>query len=600
MPNKYSHALVLSNYEANGLTDFDPSSPARRIPSVRSTPFSRSARATKAALQPRGNKPSPTNLSLSAPRTDTTRIRLQDSPSPPPSRPLRLQHLRIKNSIDTQLPLPQQMPPQHPIPEQKTRPTYAAPEKIYPPRSPPRTARQHAPPTTDNQKRAEQPIVSPKPASRHQRAPSVETLEIAVDDSEWLPSTRLQRRHTNDTAIWDPRPAETSPTPQVLRQPVVSARKLAPQHPPTPPLTPKARYSWESFSLETDLDEPPPPLPLPTVPPLPNRHPHRPSPGITPSELNPQTTSQQIPSPSSSRPKTSAGHPNRPPSIAARRSSLNPTNSTKLTSLGSLHSDVFSSFSSPATSIREPSLDFDTDLEPLPPDLANDPEFSSLPWSNPDTRPAIFRLQQQERAPLSRSSSFDSAAPPPISISRDPERRVPAFLNENLPATKPPKLTKKFPSPSSSTFSFLGRSSRPKTPKGIPYTNTATGKTPAAVSVSRTAAPSIPSLFPSYRGAFPPPTSASQAAIRATAHLQDPYIQRERRRVVAPPSSNSAESETSSSSKPSRRSSLLGAKGGGDKRLSWLKTEPLDRALGRGEVNKKAGGENVKDRLVLS
>ena len=604
MPNKYSHAIVLSNYEAYGLTEFDRGPSSTRPRSVKSATSANSARSTKSAPQPRGHRePLPAHPSL--PLHSTDRIRLEDTPIPPRPNTSHVPQHRIHEPVDTHIPSRQQMSPQQPTLEQRRRFAYPSLDyDLYEPRSSPRPTGQDGPPIRKKQESAKQRIPSPIHTSGHRVTPSAETLEIAIDDPEWLQATRMRRRRlTNDTAIWDPQPAPPSSKPQVAQ----SARPmphLVPQHPMTPPLTPKTKNSWESFSLETQLDN----IPLATslAPPIPDRSPCRSPTQATSKDPDAAISALCLnPTPPPSRPKTSSGPP-RPLSISARRSSLNATRSGRPASVSSHRSEgsfTLSSANSPIFFERPPSLDLDSDLEPLPPDLINDPEFCDLPWDACEIPPNILRLQREGRA-LSMASSFDSAAPPPISTGRSPNHRIPAFLNERPAQTKPSVKSKESnPKKVKSSFSFLGVG-RPSTPKAVLYSTTTPGKPPIPVSVSRTAAPSIPALFSKYRGPFPPPAAAPEphssisAATRATAHIRDPYILIEQRRTAVGASANSGNYDNGSSRR-SRRSSLLSTQAATEKRLSWFKTEPLDRVLGFAEVGKKSVVGNMKDSGVL-
>ena len=623
MPNKYSHALVLSNYEARGLTDFNHSRATRRPPpSATPAKSTNSVTSTRSAPQSCGRNNDflflPTTA-LSHPPPPSDRLRLQDPPSrslPQISYP---QRSRIAEPTYTQTSTLPRMSPHQPNSDQKRRYAHARDDHdLYQPRSPPRVIK-NSDANAGSDARKHERKSSPSPSLRRGAKSSAETLEIFIDDPpQGCQPGGLRRRLTNDTAIWNPQPDTLSPTPQPSHQPVVSPQKLPFQNTPTPPHTPKLRKSWESFSLDTDLDEIPPSLPQARAPPLPNLIPQLSPPASTSSGSNPFQSTLRLASSSSSssffsssscssslRPNTSSGHTPRPLPISVRRSSLNATNADKPdSSLASHRTNDSSSLDPGAMSGRRPSFDLDSDLEPLPPDLANDPEFSDLPWDNVSIDPAMFRLQIDEHTP-SRASSFDSAAPPPISTGRGSDRPIPAFLSENpLPTKSPPKFSKK----NKSALSFLGVG-RSSTPKAIPYIVTAPGKPPASVYVSQTAPPSIPTLFPSYRGTFPPEGLAQAAAAnRVTAHIRDPNGPREPRRTsdrsfsLTKGSQTSSDDNSNSNSGRSRRSSHVGkgaARQGTEKRLSWFNTESLDRALGFTEVGSKGAVQNLRDTGLL-
>lgn len=324
------------------------------------------------------------------------------------------------------------------------------------------------------------------------------------------------------------------------------------ERPPSPPATPN---SSKSFSLTPHAEEPqktrpPPPIPqrsarrspprqrsilrstnssvvhLPSVPPRPK-------------------TSSAIDPPTNTRKATALRSPTF--SISTRKSSINAPTSPQPVS--------FSNFSETMTSPRRVSFSQsrdreyfeDADLESLPPET----DFNVLPYENPNVGPAIFRAAQlglenpvsprcedpNDRPPFiratqlglgrrvshdrpvsSRASSFDSAAPPPIGLNK----RISHAIAEPYPPRLPKKESKK------SLLSFL-RST--PAPKAVLYSEATQGKPPVPVAVSRTAVPSIPLLFPGYRGQFPLPQkmqdkglrlgfdARTSAAARSTAHI---------------------------------------------------------------------------------
>jgi len=77
------------------------------------------------------------------------------------------------------------------------------------------------------------------------------------------------------------------------------------------------------------------------------------------------------------------------------------------------------------------------------------------------------------------------------------------------------------------------------------------------VSVSRTATPSIPALFPNYKGQFPPPESEEMQDGRRT---RDSSISTQVRGRSVPP------------------------KTAGNRRKSWFKSSQVDKVLGRGNT----------------
>ncbi|KAL9136571.1 MAG: hypothetical protein Q9175_002226 [Cornicularia normoerica] len=167
----------------------------------------------------------------------------------------------------------------------------------------------------------------------------------------------------------------------------------------------------------------------------------------------------------------------------------------------------------------------DADLEPLPSEI----DFRVLPYEDPNIGPAIFRIKQlgletqgspryedpnmgpgffratqlgDEKPVSSRASSFDSAAPPPIGLNR----RISHAITELYQPQMPKKESKM------SLLSFL-RST--PAPKAVPYSEATQGKPPVSVSVSRTTVPSIPMLFPGYKGQFPPSQKMQDKGLRS-------------------------------------------------------------------------------------
>ncbi|MCJ1279470.1 hypothetical protein MMC21_007294 [Puttea exsequens] len=167
-----------------------------------------------------------------------------------------------------------------------------------------------------------------------------------------------------------------------------------------------------------------------------------------------------------------------PPFAAnTRKFSLDATTSTQdFSELTTMPSDFF--------------IEDDDDLESLPEIINSD----ALPWTDLQIGPAVFRQPQPAvlgpASPIStRAPSFDSVAPPPIRLHVPDE---PTFNGIPTPESKNPRK---------SLSSFLFSRNHPK---AVLYSQTIPGKQPVPVSVSRTAVPSIPSLFPNFKGSFPP------------------------------------------------------------------------------------------------
>lgn len=85
------------------------------------------------------------------------------------------------------------------------------------------------------------------------------------------------------------------------------------------------------------------------------------------------------------------------------------------------------------------------------------------------------------------------------------------------------------------------------------------------VSVSRTAVPSIPALFPGYKGSFPPPQRNDERSRRASRDANTPKQVRGR-------------------SVPAK---------GSEKRRSWFKADPLERPFGLWQPASESDSEQV-------
>ena len=305
---------------------------------------------------------------------------------------------------------------------------------------------------------------------------------------------------------------------------LIETHGFPPERPPSPPATPDLS---KSCSLTPQAEEPQKTRP---TPPIPQRSARRSPPRQRsilrstnssvhlPSEPPRPKTSSAIDLPTNSRKAAALHFPTL--SISTRRSSLNATISPQSVS--------FTNFSETMTSPRRVSFSQsrdreyfdDADLESLPSEI----DYNVIPYEDPNVGPAIFRTNQlgvenpvsprhedpkaapalfhtesglgksltNDRPALSRASSFDSAAPPPIGLNRRISHAVAVPCQSRIP-----KRDSKM-----SLLSFL-RST--PAPKAILYSEATQGKAPVPVAVSRTSAPSIPLLFPGYRGQFPPP-----------------------------------------------------------------------------------------------
>ena len=594
MPNKYSHAFVLSNYESHGVFHYDRPRSSKPSPSTSHT--STKSQKPKAS----SSRPQYTSTPIGAP----DRVRLNTSPSPEPepkSRPPPLH--RRSSSAETQI-----YAPITSITPSPTR-NHNDPDALEHGRQHPEDARsssidsayiQNAGPLPKSQ--VSKPLRGSEPYNLPTDAPkqigeATKSLESERYASQESPSSQylIERGERPSTKSKIPKPQRLvmpSPNPngwyssaanfggskyapsaseitpraathqlKGSQQPLhdtygkvpLSARAFAPERPPSPPDTPD---SGRSFSLSAPGETPDPTSSQPL--------PHSRSAERGPSERarmrHSTTTSKSIDRVGTSRPKTS------PVQISPARSTFSMTTQKSSSTLfkNPVDDDKVSSMCIEPISSKTPLPAFpdeptfpddDTDLESLPSNL----DFDAMPWCDHNIGPAIFRhgeLNAQRHAPsspvLTRASSFDSAAPPPISLNR----QMPPILTE-MPPPAIPKTPKKAKT-SVAAFSFF-RSA----PKAILYSQTTPGTPPVPVSVSRTAAPSIPALFPGYKGEFP-------------AQQQQPLAERGSRMNKVSQSKNRGQSVPP-------RSSF--------KRKSWFKTDQLDKAFGMVQSDVRRGSD---------
>lgn len=314
------------------------------------------------------------------------------------------------------------------------------------------------------------------------------------------------------------------PTPQGAYDNVsIETHGFPPERPPSPPATPG---SGNSFSPAPQAEESqrtrPPPL-------VPQRNARR-SLSRQGSILRSTSSSIAELALESPRPKTAPAI-DVPTNLKRTAALHSPTFSisTRISSVNATRSPPsvnFSNFSDAMTSPRQAPFEQpkdkgyfdDAELESLPSEI----DFNVLPYENPNVGPAIFRAGQlglenpispryedpnttsafvratqlgipdsQDEPTLSRTSSFDSAAPPPIGLNR----RISHATAEPHQAKMPKKESK---------LSLLSLLRSTHAPKAVLYSEATQGRPPASVSVSRTGVPSIPTLFPGYRGQFPP------------------------------------------------------------------------------------------------
>ena len=305
----------------------------------------------------------------------------------------------------------------------------------------------------------------------------------------------------------------------------IETHGFPPKRPPSPPATPKSdkSYSLTPHGAESQRTRPSAQKP---------QHSAGPSLSRQRSMLRSANSSISELRSEPPRPKTSSGADGSTTSrkaaglhsptfsISTRASSINATKSPPSVAFSNFSDAMTSPRRAPLSHSRDRGYFDDADLSPLPSEI----DFNVLPYEDPNAGPAIFRATQlgvesptspryedpisrpaivratqlgmpasQDEAASSRTSSFDSAAPPPIGLNR---RESYATAKSHQPKT--PKKEGK-----TSLLSFLR--STPTSPKTVLYSDTSHGKPPTSASVSRTGIPSIPLLFPGYRGKYAPP-----------------------------------------------------------------------------------------------
>jgi len=615
MPNKYSHALVLSHYESHGLIDFDRPR-ASKPTSSRSARSTESSQSSRSAPQPSRYQDDP------LPPHPTSADRLVLQPSPREQQSVYTPRHGHASSVETQIFNPLQTSSQRqtgPSPRRALRTTCEAKSSVD--RSLQRHSRRNTVSLLDPPTFEELQAVSLRSRSRQFASSSTQTQSPPKEKP--YTSGRLKeekRRLSSDTAIYSPLNTDTDTRTLKHQQAPLEPSGYAPRHPPSPPLTPQHRYS---FSLDADDDDL---LPTQLAPPILDRNIHRTPPS---SSASASTTQTSLPTPQEasisrttdnihSHPQTAPNQP-RPLSVLARHSSTN-----------AVTSPTISDFSS-ANPSHSPVLDLDADLEPLPPlpllDIPKVIDLDILPWDNPSTDPSPMGETWKDTfsSPIStRASSFDSAAPPPIA--RAPRQSLLPTQKEKHLQREITLIRKRKPQEPSPKSVPLFRTIPLTTPKAIPYTQTIPGIHPHEIAVSRTAAPSIPTIFAGYQGPFPPSvvtTCSARGGLpdcckNAGNHSHDIPKDKGKGKATnkssntSPPISSTTTpptrrlslrlptSSSSSSSTQRARPSTSGSTSGPEKRRSWFGntsvTQNLDRALGFGEVREK-GGRGVRRNL---
>lgn len=499
MPNKYSHAWVLTNYQKNGLTEF--AGPRDPRPRPIATSFKKHyARAfSSRPLSPPGRLSEPPSCQCCA---SSRRLRLE-SLSPPPTR-RRRDNFRIhahQPSDTTEIYVPSE-------PGELSETSGSIDEPWQ------GTVSENAlacvsPSSTHSLDISSASVVS----QAHSVGTSVRIPTSSRDNLRFhagleghehngLPSVRKIRNHarrkSNETEIYAPQAPVQAPVHMYGSTVLNTAFPL--NRPLSPPLTP---IRPDCFPTE-DKSDPVSPSSL-----------HQHSFGTDQTERTPAqpapTTSPPDLSEGDSRTTAAASYKGRSRtiSVSTRRSSINAPTSGPCTSFasGSVRTratSTSSNFSGRAkstytfdlTSEEEDSThdgrstlyddltvsdnftldDLETDLEPLPPELPSDFELlcTEIPTINQDELLALklggsFRPNQDARhraqSPQSspRRASFDSAAPPPIS--RNPPS-IQATTTTTITSlnSRPPKRLFPFRLLSNSNSQSQGSKSAPVSP----------------------------------------------------------------------------------------------------------------------------------------
>ena len=515
MPNKYSYAQVLSNYESYGVIDRNgPRLSQRSRPVTLKTRLTaRNGTAVITRLQ--ASESSGGSLASRRIRVDSP----SPSPSPPPSRSDGSPVHSASSSLETQIYIPTNVPitppiKPGPVTPAATRSKSRSKSAKFPHAAPCLSCGHH--PETNRHRIEDFP--TEEPLSCDDRV----TVSLEGHGAHGLPSFRrlrnTPRRLSKETAIFAPEhPAESLSTPAKTAN--FPTHEFIIERPPSPPLTPQ-----KSTASSPTTDAAPP--------------------WVKPSDLDRPTWENTLPV---SAPQTEASgsyapsHTKSTTGVSSRRSSLAFSITTRTSSLKA----------PPAPSTTDPSLisvppgisdlprgktSLDADLESLPSEVHSD-EFNISPAPEhplPDpTRDGFFWTAQSQPVgslvkesdlsprPPTRETSFDSAAPPPIGRNphaphatnqsskkrllpllffrrgRNPEPRPNA--EPNIPkqnVKQGAKLTKP---------SDMQKKQGPTRLTSVAHSSTAPHTPPAEVDMSGpTALGSISKPFPNHRNQWPP------------------------------------------------------------------------------------------------
>ena len=518
---------MLSGYEAQGLTQFD----GPRVPQPRPTYATSSTRQSTTDVSP-SHQPI---LSVGRPSASTERIRLRPSspPLPPhdePHAPPMHQRTDTNLTVVTQIYSPEDKLPFRKVTEADREYPRNLDDLDRASQSSIRLSQRDVQSRTwvDGRKR-----ITPDPDSARVVAERDDRTHVELEghDGRGLPSQysgyRIQKGPSNETRAISPEAPPNAPT-AFDKQTAVETTAYV-RRPPSPPLTPEDR---RSFSLDTFLDYIPSSSNTMAVDTASSRTSH------TNIKRNTEETSSIS---LCTRPST-LSHPNAKldrlrisPGAASRHSIQSLPISTRSSSLRDTASSGFDSIYSrasswstriatsseglvPAESEAFMKPLFFTELEALPKlsaelkkaglaaDIKSNIDHEVLPWEDLECSDALPTEIYRPLSPSvsTRASSFDSAAPPPISLSRFNGPLPNRFRPEPRPAV--PRIEPSH-NPRSTRKSCFSAFHTPTAPTSTPYQNTIPKQPP--IYVSRGSGPSVSSLYPDHNGPKSPATSAN-------------------------------------------------------------------------------------------
>ena len=531
MPNKYSHAHVLLNYEAQGLTRFNGSREPRPKPQY----------PTSSERRPASDK-SPSQLpclSTGRPSNSTERMRLRPSTPPaisshesygPP------QHHRTDTdfTVVTQIYCPEnEAPSSERIEDDRQHGQYQERSLSSPCQL---STQQPALQSTRREGRDEQRSNSMGKNINRSRDSTTDLMHVELDDDNarrrpcCRPLCNVQRQIPKENATFSPGDSISNVPPVHDRQVLIQVPGSF-RHPPSPPLTPERR---ESFSLDVLLEDIPASIAEP--PSLKTQ-----SPSFGCSSANSSFVSATTRPSTVSQSTSQAGREKTSVKSALRRSSgsLPVSNHTQVATDFACHGidvetfhasvscpaiapfseeqntdekhDVFTQplFTSELESLPKLSADFGRTYSPtgIPPNL----DYGQSQDAYKEFKDPSYLLSPSTST---RASSFDSVAPPPIGLSRfngplpDRSRPVPPLA---IPALEKPGSDA---SARKSFFSMFHAHSRDRDRGPIAYQTAEYNAHPGRPTVSRISAASSPHQSQNRK--------ASQAPKRFSTTSMDP------------------------------------------------------------------------------